>query len=284
MAVNTTELRDREFHFSDKEFKFLSKLVGERTGIVLSDAKRQMVYGRLSRRLRQLKLNKFSEYCDLLTSGDETELVEFTNAITTNLTAFFRENHHFEFLKNKLLPELIKKKAGDKRIRIWSAGCSSGEEPYSIAMCVRESFPRAAGWDVKILATDLDSNMVQRAKEGVYTADRVEGLDNKRFKKWVKKGTGTNSDMVRMSDDIRSLITFKQLNLMHNWPFKGSFDLMFCRNVVIYFNKDTQRELFDRYADVLNEDAHLFIGHSESLHKVSDRFNLLGQTIYKKVK
>lgn len=284
MKNNAVGEREREFHFSDKEFKFISKLVGERTGIVLSDAKRQMVYGRLSRRLRQLNLTKFSDYCDMLTSGHESELIEFTNAITTNLTAFFRENHHFEHLKTKVLPEIIRNNASTKRIRIWSAGCSSGEEPYSIAMCVREILPKSRGWDVKILATDLDSNMVKRGKEGVYTAERVEGLSDSRMKKWVKKGRGDNSDMVRMSDDLRELITFKELNLMEGWPIKGPFDFMFCRNVVIYFNKDTQRELFARYADLLAPNAYLYIGHSESLNKVTDRFDLLGNTIYQKVK
>ena len=281
---NVKEEREKEFHFSDKEFKFISDLVGERTGIVLSSAKRQMVYGRLSRRLRQLKMTKFSEYCDMLTSGHEEELIEFTNAITTNLTAFFRENHHFEYLKDTVLPELIKRNANTKRLRIWSAGCSSGEEPYSIAMCVREALPRSAGWDIKILATDLDSNMVQRGKNGVYTYERVEGLTAARMKRWVKKGKGENADKVRMSDELRELITFKELNLMESWPIKGPFDFMFCRNVVIYFNKDTQRILFDRYADLLIPKAHLFIGHSESLNKVSDRFDLIGKTIYQKVK
>ncbi len=284
MNNNATVEREREFHFSDKEFKFISKLVGERTGIVLSDAKRQMVYGRLSRRLRQLKLNRFSDYCELLTSGDEHELVEFTNAITTNLTAFFRENHHFEFLKQTVLPELLEKNADSRRIRIWSAGCSSGEEPYSIAMCVREIIPKNAGWDVKILATDLDSNMVERGKAGIYTAERVEGLSPERMKRWVKRGKGDNADKVKMHPELQSLITFKQLNLMHQWPMKGPFDFMFCRNVVIYFNKETQRQLFERYADLLADDAYLFIGHSESLNKVTDRFRLLGQTIYQKVK
>ncbi len=284
MINNAVEEREKEFHFSDKEFKFISKLVGERTGIVLSDAKRQMVYGRLSRRLRQLKLTKFSDYCDLLTSGHEGELIEFTNAITTNLTAFFRENHHFEYLKETVIPELIRNNAHTKRLRIWSAGCSSGEEPYSIAMCLREALPKSAGWDVKILATDLDSNMVQRGKDGIYTTERVEGLSDARMKKWVKRGTGENSDKVRMSQELRDLITFKELNLMESWPIKGPFDFMFCRNVVIYFNKDTQRELFDRYADLLAPKAHLFIGHSESLNKVTVRFDLLGKTIYQKVK
>ena len=284
MINNAVEEREKEFHFSDKEFKFISKLVGERTGIVLYDAKRQMVYGRLSRRLRQLKLTKFSDYCDMLTSGHEGELIEFTNAITTNLTAFFRENHHFEHLKETVLPDLIKKNAHTKRLRIWSAGCSSGEEPYSIAMCVREAIPKSSGWDVKILATDLDSNMVQRGKDGIYTAERVEGLTPSRMKKWVKKGTGANADKVRMSAELREMITFKELNLMEGWPIKGPFDFMFCRNVVIYFNKETQRVLFDRYADILRDDAHLYIGHSESLNKVTDRFKLLGKTIYQKVR
>ncbi|MFK5913914.1 MAG: protein-glutamate O-methyltransferase [Woeseiaceae bacterium] len=284
MVGNVAQARETEFHFSDKEFKFISKLVGERTGIVLSDAKRQMVYGRLSRRLRQLNLTQFSDYCDLLTSGHEGELIEFTNAITTNLTAFFRENHHFEYLKEKVLPELMKNNRSSKRIRIWSAGCSSGEEPYSIAMCVREMMPRNSDWDVKILATDLDSNMVQRGKNGIYTAERVEGLTPQRMKKWVQQGKGENADKVKMSDSLRELITFKELNLMEDWPIKGPFDLMFCRNVVIYFNKDTQRILFDRYANLLVDDAHLFIGHSESLTKVSDRFNLLGHTIYQKAR
>lgn len=284
MINNAVEEREKEFHFSDKEFKFISKLVGERTGIVLSDAKRQMVYGRLSRRLRQLKLTKFSDYCELLTSGHEGELIEFTNAITTNLTAFFRENHHFEHLKETVLPDLIKKNAHSKRLRVWSAGCSSGEEPYSIAMCIQEVLPKSSGWDVKILATDLDSNMVKRGKEGVYTAERVEGLSSSRMKKWVKKGTGKNADKVRMSSELREMITFKELNLMEGWPIKGPFDFMFCRNVVIYFNKETQRVLFDRYADLLRDDAHLYIGHSESLNKVTDRFKLLGKTIYQKVR
>lgn len=284
MINNALEEREKEFHFSDKEFKFISKLVGERTGIVLSDAKRQMVYGRLSRRLRQLKLTKFSDYCDMLTSGHEGELIEFTNAITTNLTAFFRENHHFEHLTSTVLPDLIKKNAHTKRLRVWSAGCSSGEEPYSIAMCLREALPKSSGWDVKILATDLDSNMVQRGKDGIYTAERVEGLSSTRMKKWVKKGTGANADKVRMSSELRDMITFKELNLMEGWPIKGPFDFMFCRNVVIYFNKETQKVLFDRYADLLRDDAHLYIGHSESLNKVTDRFNLLGKTIYQKVK
>ena len=278
LGKNVSQL-DREFHLSDKEYNYIRRLVSERTGIVLSDAKRDMVYGRLTRRLRQLGLDSFSAYCELLKDGHEQEMIEFTNAITTNLTSFFREPHHFEFLAEKLLPGIIKNKS-EKRLRIWSAGCSSGEEPYSLAIVAKEVVP--SDWDVKILATDLDSNMVSRGKAGIYPAERVEGLSKSQLKRWVRHGRGENSDKVKMSSQLQDIITFKELNLMHEWPMRGPFDVIFCRNVVIYFNKDTQKMLFGRYADLLVKRGHLFIGHSESLYKVSDRFALLGQTIYQK--
>ena len=277
-----TSVYDREFKFSEKDFDFIRNLISDRTGIVLAAHKVDMVYGRLSRRLRELNLNTFDEYLTSL-KHDEQELIHFVNALTTNLTAFFREKHHFEFMTSDLLPKLIKKKT-NKRLRIWSAGCSSGEEPYTIAMTVRSLIPDNRGWDAKILASDLDSNMVTKASNGIYTEDRVNGLSKEQMKKWVSKGTGDNSSMVKMSDNLREMITFKQLNLMHEWPMKGPFDIIFCRNVLIYFNKETQAMLFDRYADMLAPDGHLFIGHSESMYKICDRFQLLGKTIYKKIK
>lgn len=280
-AVIGASDKEREFRLTDKHFRFVQKLVAERTGISLSDAKRDMIYGRLTRRLRALSLDNFDTYFEVLKGEDEQELVEFTNAITTNLTAFFREPHHFDFLAKTVLPGLMKTKR-DRSIRIWSAGCSSGEEPYSIAMVINEVVP--SDWDVRILATDLDSNMVERASKGIYPLERVEGIDKPRLRKWVRRGKGDNSTMVKMSRNLQDIITFKQLNLMHDWPMKGKFDIVFCRNVVIYFNKDTQKQLFTRYADMMTNDSHLFIGHSESLYKVSDRFKLLGQTIYKKLK
>lgn len=274
-------LKEKEFTLSDRNFGFIRDLVGERTGIVLSDLKRDMTYGRLVRRLRELKLSSFDEYCALLKSGDEDELINLTNAITTNLTSFFREPHHFEFLSQELLPKLLASKA-DRRLRIWSAGCSSGEEPYTIAMTILESVPQIRNWDIRILATDLDYNMVSRAASGIYTEERVNGIDARRQKRWFRRGRGENAGMVRVSPELQNLITFKQLNLLHEWPMKGPFDIIFCRNVVIYFNKETQRELFSRYADIMTPDGHLFIGHSESLYKVSDRFELLGRTIYRR--
>ncbi len=288
--MNLTSARDagnfeeKEFPFTDSDFRFIQNLVAERTGIVLTDIKRTMVYSRIARRIRQCAgVSNFSEYCELLKSGDESELISFTNAITTNLTSFFREAHHFDYLANTVLPELERNKK-DKKIRIWSAGCSSGEEPYSIAMTMADHFAHRPDWDIKILATDLDFDMVERAAQGVYTEERVTGLRKNHLRQYVKRGKGRQQGMVRMDQRLRDMITFKQLNLLHEWPFKGPFDFMFCRNVVIYFNKDTQKVLFDRYAELLPENAPLFIGHSESLFKVTDRFKSMGQTIYRKVK
>ena len=274
----------RDYSFTDRDFEKVRNLVKSHTGISLSDAKKDMVYSRLSRRLRILELEKFSDYCSLVEDGSDAELINFTNAITTNLTAFFREDHHFQYLADTVVPELMKSNIKDRRIRVWSAGCSTGEEPYSLAIALKESIPSFDSWDVKILATDLDSDVLQTAKNGVYKSDRIDGLTNTRKRKWFLKGKGDNAGTVRVRPELQDMITFKQLNLLHEWPTKGPFDFIFCRNVVIYFDKDTQKVLFDRYANVLKSDSHLFIGHSESLFKVSDRFGLLGQTIYKKTK
>lgn len=274
----------REFTLGDREFQCIQKLVGEYAGIVITDAKRDMVYSRLVKRLRTLQIPSFRAYCDFLHSNYDEELGHFVNALTTNLTAFFRENHHFEFLKNKVLRELVDKKQRERRIRIWSAGCSTGEEPYSLAIAAREVIPDRDGWDVKILATDLDSNVVETARRGVYSEDRIRDVAQQRLERWFFRGAGANAGLVRVKPELQQLISFRQLNLLSGWPFRGPFDAVFCRNVVIYFDKDTQRRLFDRYADILEPDGYLFIGHSESLFKVSERFELLGNTIYRRIR
>lgn len=271
-----------EFHFTDKDFDRVAKLVGERTGIVLSSAKKQMVYSRLARRLRALGLTEFSKYLKMVKDDVDGELVNFVNAMTTNLTAFFREPHHFEYLAGTALPRLMKTNASKRQIRIWSAGCSTGEEPYTIAQVIREVIPAGSGWDIQIIATDLDSNVLNTAARGVYASERVSGITPARLRRWFLKGKGSNEGMVRVKKELRDLITFQQLNLMEAWPVKGPFDIIFCRNVVIYFNKDTQRKLVNRYADLMAPDSNLFLGHSESLFKVSDRFKLIGNTIYQR--
>ncbi|MDX1352473.1 MAG: protein-glutamate O-methyltransferase CheR, partial [Thiomicrorhabdus sp.] len=167
------------------------------------------------------------------------------------------------------------------KIRIWSAGCSTGEEPYSIAIILKETVP--AGWDAKVIATDLDSNVVATGQRGVYQIDRLKGVTEERKKRWFLRGTGSQEGLVKVKPELQSMIEFGQLNLMGDWPIKDSIDVIFCRNVVIYFDKPTQTKLFNRYADRLPDNGHLFIGHSESLYKVSNRFELLGQTIYKKL-
>ncbi|GMQ84101.1 MAG: protein-glutamate O-methyltransferase CheR [Gammaproteobacteria bacterium] len=273
----------REFHFTYPNFETVRKMLYQHTGISLNDGKQDLVYGRLTRRLRVLQLSSFDRYLSFLESEQGApEMAHFINALTTNLTAFFREPHHFDFLASKALPEAMRKHGRDHRIRCWSAGCSTGEEPHSIAIVVREVMSSCVGWDIKILATDLDSNVVATARQGRYAGERIAGLSRSRANKWFHTmGEGEN---VQVDASLQKLITFKQLNLMHTWPMHGPFDLIFCRNVVIYFDKPTQRKLFDRFADYLADGGYLFLGHSESMHNLSDRFELIGQTMYRKVR
>ena len=275
--------QSRDFELTDRDFNRIRKLVIEHTGISLSDAKRNLVYGRLSKRLRQMELEDFKSYIQLLESPEgEEELANFTNAITTNLTSFFRENHHFDYLKQTVLPQLMRENAATKRIRIWSAGCSTGEEPYSIAMAIREIIPETSDWDIRILATDLDTNVLAHASAGIYTLERLNNVSKPRMKRWFLRGKGDNSGSVKVSASLQNMITFRQLNLMQDWPIKNQFDILFCRNVVIYFDKPTQKVLFRRYHDHIKDTGHMFLGHSETLYKVSDQFELIGHTIYRK--
>ena len=268
---------------SPAEFDRIRELVREHTGIALSDAKRQLVYGRLARRLRALKLESFTDYIKLLEKGVGPEIEEFTNAVTTNLTSFFREPHHFEYLASDVVPALIANAAATRRLRIWCCAASTGEEPYSIAMVLREAQAQLAGWDVKVLATDLDSAVLAHATAGIYAAERFRGMDLKRVARFFEKGSGERAGQFRVRDELRHLLTFKQLNLMHEWPMRGPFDAIFCRNVIIYFDKPTQRTLFERMAGLQRPGDLLFLGHSENLYRVSERYELVGRTIYRRM-
>jgi chemotaxis protein methyltransferase CheR len=274
--------RVREFVFGNEDFEALRKLVKEITGINLSDQKRELVYGRLARRLRALHLRTFAEYRDLLASDGGREIAELCNAITTNLTSFFREPHHFEYLREQVLQPMVAKRGGQRRVRIWSAGCSTGEEAYSLAMTVIESFPELRTWDVKILATDLDSDVLAKAQRGVYLADRVRSIGAQRLGRFFVEKRGRDGSSYEVAAELTALITFKQLNLMHSLPMKGPLDAVFCRNVVIYFDKDTQRELFSRIATLQRPGDFLFLGHSESLFKVSESYTPIGKTVYRR--
>ena len=267
-----------EFDYTQDDFERLRTLVFEQTGIKLSDHKQEMLYSRLARRLRALHLQSFADYYGFLTSIDgEQELTLFANAITTNLTFFFRENHHFEYLEAEALPILLERNQDSRRLRIWSAGCASGEEPYSIAMILQEQLPPF--WDAKILATDLDSSAVARAQRGIYSMEQLSRLNPQQLESGFIQ---LNAEEYQVNKNLKKLIVFKQLNLMQAWKMRGPFDMIFCRNVMIYFDKPTQRLLVDRFANLMATQAYLLIGHSESLFKVSDRFRLVKQTIYTK--
>jgi len=281
--IQKASQRHREFILTDNDFHILRKLINHHTGISLSESKRELVYSRLTRRLRKLNLKDFSSYCRLLQDNVNTdEVVYFTNAVTTNLTSFFRESHHFDFFKSKLLPELVRNNVKNHRIRVWSAGCSTGEEPYSIAISAKETIPFHSNF--KILASDVDSSVLEIASRGLYSYEKLKPILPHTLHKWFSRIGDTSNDLMQVRADLQKTITFKNLNLMHEWPMNGPFDAIFCRNVVIYFDKPTQKVLVDRFANLLADGGYLFLGHSESLFKVTDRFQLVGQTIYRKIR
>ena len=272
------------FTFTDRDFDRLRGLVRELTGISLSEQKRELVYGRLTRRLRALSFSSFKDYCDFLEQNLDLELEHFTNSITTNLTSFFRENHHFEMIASDPLKSWLMNRLGmNGKLRFWSAGSSTGEEAYSLAITLAETIPDVFNKNVKILATDLDTNVINTGHNGVYPENRIDALSGERKKKWFQRGSGDSTGMVKVDERLRSMVTFNQLNLMGEWPMRGPFDVIFCRNVVIYFDKPTQGVLFNRYADILCDDGVLFIGHSETMAEVCTRFDLVGKTMYRKI-
>ncbi|WDE03032.1 protein-glutamate O-methyltransferase CheR [Thalassomonas viridans] len=276
------EQRNSALTLNSQEFDFICRYVHERTGIVLGEGKREMVYRRFSRIIRDRGLASFSDYCRLLKANPEQEQTYFINAITTNLTSFFREQHHFDYLGQQELPALLAEN-GQKRLRIWSSACSTGEEPYSIAICLSEAMQgQLSRWDVKVLATDIDSNVLSKAQQGIYDRDKIADLPQEIKSKYFQKGTGSQTDKIRVAGSLSELITFKQLNLLHQWPMKGVFDVIFCRNVIIYFDKDTQQDLFARYYEYLKPGGLLMLGHSESLGEFQKYFDNIGRTIFRK--
>lgn len=265
----------REFSFSTADFERVRKLIYQHAGISLSPVKQDMVYSRLARRLRATGKNTFGEYLDMLERGGADEWERFVNSLTTNLTSFFREPHHFPIFADHL------KKLGSKRpIRIWCSAASTGEEPYSIAITVLETFG-ANATHVSIFASDLDTNVLATAQKGVYPIERVEKLSPERLRRFFLKGTGTQEGYVAVRPELKSLIEFQQVNLLEaNWPIRGPIDVIFCRNVMIYFDKPTQYKILSRYAPMMQSDGLMFAGHSESFLHAADLFKSLGKTVY----
>jgi len=275
--------REQSYSLSDNDFDFICQYTYELTGIVLSQKKREMVYRRLTRIIRERKLPSFTAYCDLLKQKAVQEQSYFINKITTNLTSFYRESHHFDYLLQHELPRLLQKGLFKDRIRIWSCASSTGEEPYSIAMSLMESLgQRISHNDVKVLATDIDSNVLATAKKGVYETRKIDELPIKLQQRYFQKGLGENANHVRVNPRLRELITFKELNLLDEWPMKGLFDVIFCRNVIIYFDKTTQEQLFSRLYETLKPGGLLILGHSENLGSYQQYFDNVGRTIFRK--
>jgi chemotaxis protein methyltransferase CheR len=263
MASQDNAVTDGEFHLSTADFNTIAKIIHTEAGIALGDNKGHLVYSRLAKRLRHLGFTSFQEYCHLITGENgAVERQAMIAALTTNVTRFFREPHHFEHLKTTILPPLLQKAKQGGRVRVWSAACSSGQEPYSIGMTILSLMPDAGRYDVKILASDIDPNILHEGQEAVYLDSAMESVPPALRSKWfVNSGPGA----ARAGEDLRALVTFRKLNLIGNWPMQGLFHAIFCRNVVIYFNAETQAKVWGRFVPLLEPGGALYIGHSERI-------------------
>lgn len=271
----TRESSAREFSFSAGDFERVRKLIYQHAGISLSPVKQDMVYSRLARRLRATGKASFAEYLDALEKNGGDEWERFVNSLTTNLTSFFREPHHFP-----IFAEHLRKLGTARPIRVWCSAASTGEEPYSIAITIAETFGANTS-HVSVVASDLDTNVLATAQKGVYSYDRVEKLSPERLRKFFLKGTGSQEGYVSVRPELKRLIEFQRINLLEpGWPVKGPIDIIFCRNVMIYFDKPTQYKILSRFAPMMQADGLMFAGHSESFLHAADLFKSLGKTVY----
>ncbi|MDY0360501.1 MAG: protein-glutamate O-methyltransferase CheR [Desulforegulaceae bacterium] len=272
----------QNFELTDKDFNFIRKMVYEECGINLHEGKKELVRSRLSKRLRELNLKNFKDYKFFLEQNHE-ESVNLLNAISTNLTSFFREKKHFDFLSQKGIESIFKSKTENTKIlKCWSAGCSTGEEPYSLACILDLKLSNYQNLDFHIMATDISTDVLEKASIGIYEMSRVADLDISILRKYFKKGTGQRKGFVRVSREIRNKIDFLRFNLMEPYHFKFNFDIIFCRNVMIYFEKKIQSAVINKFYNVLNPGGYLFVGHSESLMNIEHKFKYVEPTIYQK--
>ncbi len=276
MPETSVGMQGREFSWSDADFGRVQAMIYQRAGISLHDGKHAMVYSRLSRRLRETGYRSFSDYLSWLESADIPEWQEFVNALTTNLTSFFRESHHFD-----VFATLLKSRPVGSPWRVWCSAASTGEEPYSIAITAVESL--GAGAQFALTASDIDSKVLASAQQGVYRLDGMKGIDAKRMQRFFLKGKAGNDGMVRVKPELSRAIRFLMVNLIHDdWPFNEPFDVVFCRNVMIYFDAQTQRKVLERIYRVMKPGATLFVGHAENFSDSRDLFVLKGKTVYER--
>ena len=275
-------LVEGEYSFTSEDFQRISALIYEQAGLALTESKASLVYSRLAKRLRSLGLPTFKDYCALVASpAGAEERGAMLNSLTTNVTRFYREPHHFDHLLDEVLRPAIPFLKGGGRMRLWSAACSSGQEPYSMALTVLSVLPDAPKLDIKILATDIDSRILAQARAATYPDDLVAPIPPAQRERWMRRDPA-DRDAWQMGEEVRSLVSFKELNLVGNWPVRGPFDAIFCRNVMIYFDDPTQERICSRFAPLLAPTGRLYIGHSE---RVSTRVSSLvsdGLTVYRR--
>ncbi|MGF1709451.1 protein-glutamate O-methyltransferase CheR [Vibrio kagoshimensis] len=279
-SLNSMNLGKQEFELTEKDFKFVQWFIHKNAGIHLTDQKYAMVYGRVSRKMREKKVGRFADYRKMI-EHSKSEQIAFVNALTTNKTSFFREQHHFDYLEKTLVPKWVNQRK--QEVRIWSAGCSTGEEPYSYMAALNHANAFEHFSKVALLATDLDTNVLAHAKAGVYDEEAIDSIPKSYLKGNFVKGKGEFLGKIKCAIKLQQQVVFKQLNLLESWPMTKKFDLISCRNVMIYFDKETQKLLIDRFCQQLNEGGSLFIGHSESVGADCQQFEHLGNTIYLKL-
>ncbi len=268
---------------TDKEFRKFSTLIFQQSGIFLKPEKKDLLNARLGKRLRQLGISSFAAYYDkVLNDESGGELVHLLNGVSTNFTSFFREKAHFDYLSSTILPDFVEKNARERRLFCWSAACSSGEEPYTLAIVLNDFFESYPGWRYSILATDISTKVLAQASRGVYSMEQVSRLPVPVLKKNFRKGTGQCAGFVKVKDHLQRLLQFQRFNLMKRFSWQDEFHVVFCRNVMIYFNKETQEQLVKKFYNALIPGGYFFIGHSESLANISHRFKQVATTVYQK--
>jgi chemotaxis protein methyltransferase CheR len=277
-----TSLVQGEFAFTAEDFRHIAQVLHSHAGIALTEAKAALVYSRLAKRLRTLGLRSFRDYCTLIDGADGLdERQAMFAALTTNVTRFYREPHHFDHLRDKVMPALAERARQGGRVRLWSAACSNGQEPYSMALTVLSVLPEAAKLDVRILATDIDPNMVAEGRQGLYSAEALEPVPDTLRNRWFKRETGGDRMLYAVAPELRRLVSFNQLNLIGDWPMRGKFDVIFCRNVVIYFDDQTQETVWSRFLPMMQTGGTLYIGHSERVSgPATARLRTSGLTTY----
>ncbi|OKY76282.1 MAG: protein-glutamate O-methyltransferase [Desulfobulbaceae bacterium DB1] len=275
----------QQSRLTDDDFKKFSTLIFSKTGIYLKPEKKELLNARLGKRLRACGITSFADYYDLVVhDASGSELVHLINCVSTNFTSFFREKAHFDFLESTVLPQFVESGRASSGMKVWSAACSSGEEPYTLAMALSMFMTANPAFRFSLLATDISTKVLSVAEKGIYSMDKMDKVPQEYLKRFFQKGVGKCAGYVKAKDELSRFVTFRRFNLMDDFPWKGEMDVIFCRNVMIYFTRETQMELVEKFYHCLAPGGYLFIGHSESLTSITNRFRQAATTVYRKIK